>query len=223
MLTWSTKWKTMVAVSILTVSHYNSYSWELSAVLFIFRKWCSCSIGLCFLGMPNSLHISMFLYYSITAQSLVSDACVHHSLFVSYGTHQSCTIYTEAPSVWIFHFHTVFIMKRLLKCRQILIWKAAASSRHMHAHRVTDAQSTAVLLKRQAASFTNHQTGTRSQSQRTAVVLKRQAASLTNHQPFAGWIWSGLCVHHLCCYKVLHVFCILLLFCNPKPSTQCKH
>ena len=26
-------------------------------------------------------------------------------------------------------------MKRLLKCRQILIWKAAASSRHTHAHR----------------------------------------------------------------------------------------
>ena len=138
--------------------------------------------------MPNSLNSSMFLYYSVTAQSLVSDACVHHILCVSYGTHQSCTICTEAPSVWIFHFHTVFIMKRLLKCRQILIQKAAASSRHMHAHRVTDAQRTAVLLKRQAASFTNHQTGTRSQSQGTAVVLKRQAASLTNHQPFAGWI-----------------------------------
>ena len=132
MLTWSTKWKTMVAVSISTESHYNSYRWELSAVLFIFRKWCSCSIGLCFLGMPNSLNSSMFLYYSVTAQSLVSDACVHHILCVSYGTHQSCTICTEAPSVWIFHFHTVFIMKRLLKCRQILIWKAAASSRHMH-------------------------------------------------------------------------------------------
>ena len=65
----------------------------------------------------------------------MSDARVHHILFVSYGTHQSCSLYAEAPNVWIFHFHTVFIMKRLLKCRQILIWKAAASSRHTHAHR----------------------------------------------------------------------------------------
>lgn len=55
--------------------------------------------------------------------------CMCPSQFVC---HQSCTIYTEAPNVRIFHFHTVFIMKRLLKCRQILIWKAAASSRHMH-------------------------------------------------------------------------------------------
>ena len=218
----------MVAVSISTESHYNSYSWELSAVLLIFRKWCSCSIGSCFLGIANSLNISIFLYYCIRTQSLVSAARVHHTFFVSYGTHQSCTIYTEAPNVWIFHFHTVFMMKRLLKCRQILKWKAAASSRHMHAHSVTESQRTAMLLKRQAASLTNHQSGTRSQSQAHKEQLccwrgQRQAASLTNHQPFAGWIWSGLCVHHLCCYKVLHVFCVLLLFCNPKPSTQCKH
>ena len=105
--------------SLRAVNWVNQLS---SGVMFIFRKYCCCLVGLNFLTMADSLNVFTFPYYVMTAYSFVSGACVCHVLLVSCDAAKVALYFGEHLICRLFYFSQIldgapYIQKRCV------VWK----------------------------------------------------------------------------------------------------